>query len=361
MPSIFLSAVEPSGDMLADWLEAGLRRVDPGVQIRRPSTGAPAPAMGLDPVWSGLEWLQHGRRVIHEASTCDVTVLVDGPAFHEWVGRRVRRGGPVISLGGPKIWAYRASRGPRYLRAIDALMLLFRFEAPSWRRLGADPLVVGHPMVDRLERVPSSGTKMDPGKVALLPGSRAGEVRRLAPVLAEVAKGLKEREFLVPRAPRVDLEPLLKRLRDHRLRFVVLDGEDCVLRAGRRAWVAVSAAGTATLELALCGCPVAVVHRLDPMAAGWVRRQLTTPFVALPNLVAGSSVVPEFLQERANPQVILSWVRTILASVDLREARSERLRALMDDVRVEDGQGEAARLVLSIGRRKRDTIAFSSV
>jgi lipid-A-disaccharide synthase len=301
--------------------------------------------MGLAPLADLPAWWRHRRRLVEAAARCEAALLVDGSALHEPVARQLRRRGlRVAALGAPKIWAYRPGRGPRFWRAIDHLLLPFRFEARAWTAVGAAPVVTGHPMVERLEAVPA--TDRDPAALALLPGSRPEEIRRLSPLLLEVADRCRPGRLLVPEPARVSIASLVDGLRRRGHRVEVVGGPDATLRVGRAAGAAVASSGTASLELAIAGCPTAIVYRVGALTAAWVRLSLRTPWVGLPNLVADAQLLPEFLQERARAGPIVDWLALLRRRPDLVRSFGRRSSDLREQVREPGGRERAVASIL---------------
>ncbi|NUM87929.1 MAG: lipid-A-disaccharide synthase [Bdellovibrionales bacterium] len=267
----------------------------------------------------------------------DVAFLSDLPDFNLRLAPRLRAMGiPVVYYSAPQVWAWRSGRVHQMAKCIDRLLTLFPFEkkwyadnAPT----GLDVRDVGHPVV---EQVPDLPYRPDPNLVAILPGSREGEWRALWPDLEGAAK------ILAAEFPQLRFEiPLAETLRQNpwvreRLNASPLGSRLTVLEIPshevlRRAKVAMVASGTATLETAVVGTPMAVVYRVAPLSAFLFRHLVRYKgAVAMANLVhvgLGSEerVVPELLQEQATPDRIAGAVREILTDPRRWEAQARRL------------------------------------
>jgi lipid-A-disaccharide synthase len=221
------------------------------------------------------------------ASGARVALTVDAPSSWLRLGRRLRaRGIAVVHWVAPQVWAWRPGRVRRIAGCCDTVLCLLPFE-PAWFAGHVRAVFVGHPAAGvRARPVPAPGSPV----FALCPGSRPQEVRALWPVFREVARALRRRwpacGFVVPVAPTIPPSSV--------------DGLDCV-QVGSMAEVggadaALTASGTATLELAAMDVPMVVAYRVHPLTAIVARRALTVDHVALPNVLAGRRIVPEHLQ-----------------------------------------------------------------
>jgi lipid-A-disaccharide synthase len=279
-------------------------------------------------------------------------LLVDATSFNARLGRLLRaQGVPVLWGVAPQIWAWRPERGPALARSMDRLAALFSFEVPLWRALGVDVRWVGHPALDaplppREVARASLGIAPTATALALLPGSRPGEVRRLLPPFLEAAsllarsEGIEPWVFLAPSLPGAVLasSALLAGRRGIRV-LRVAPGQ------GIAPWLpafdaALCASGTASLECALAAVPPVVAYRADALTAWAARRWLQTEHVALPNVLLGRRVFPELLQERCTPDQLALEARRLLTAGSAEEPRAQ-LRAALSP---EDGLTVGARL-----------------
>jgi len=194
---------------------------------------------------------------------------------------------PAVHWVSPQVWAWRPGRVDRIASSVDALLCLLPFE-PALYAGRVRAVFVGHPAASIApDPVPARGTP----RVALCPGSRASEIDRLWPVMKEVARRVRGRwpsaELVVPVAPTIDR----RRLGGLDATFV----EGIARVAGADA--ALTASGTATLELAALDIPQVVVYAVHPLTAAVARVLVRAPYAALPNLIAGRLLVPEHLQD----------------------------------------------------------------
>jgi lipid-A-disaccharide synthase len=291
----------------------------------------------------------------------DLVLLVDSPDFNLPLARRARRLGlRVLWFISPQIWAWRHSRARQIAARVDRLAVIFPFEAAAYAGTGLRVDFVGHPLVDRLaplaRRSPREcrsalGLASDRPLVALLPGSRRNELANNAGLQLAAAKALHALDprvaFAVGVAPslaRADLERALAAAQLPQLMDVALvEGRTHELM--RAADVALAKPGTVTVELALLGTPQLVAARV-PAASAWLMRRLVKlPHWAMPNLIAGERLVPELLQEEAQPQRVAEALLALLAG----PARDAQLAAL-PRVQSALGAGGAAQRTAAIAR-----------
>jgi lipid-A-disaccharide synthase len=290
----------------------------------------------------------------------DLVVLVDSSGFNLPLARRARRAGaPVLYYVAPQVWAWRSGRIRKIARRVDRLAVIFPFEPAVYAGAGVPVEFVGHPLVDRLGVARGRRGRDDARAilglpaaakvVALLPGSRRSEVRRCLAVQLAAARRVHARapdcRFVLPLAAsieRAEVEAGLRRARlPATLQLDVLDGGS--REALRACDVALCKPGTATLEAALLARPCVVAGRGQPLSAAVVRRLVKVDFWAMPNLIAGRWIVPEFLQERADPQSIADAVMALFDG----PARAAQLAGLAA-VRAALGPGGAAHRAAAI-------------
>jgi lipid-A-disaccharide synthase len=304
-------------------------------------------------------WRRLGRAL--DEARPDLVVLVDSPDFCIPFARRARRAGaPVLYYVSPQVWAWRRYRIRKIARRVDRMAVIFPFEPAVYAGTGLPVEFVGHPLVDRLpeseagpeaRRAARARLGVDPAArvVALLPGSRRNELRDSLPLQLETARLLAARDpslrFLLALAPslaRGALDALLAaEPAGAGLPLEVV--ERATYDAVRAADVVLVKPGTATVEIALLGTPMVVAARAHPLTAAVARRVLRVPSLAMVNLIAGASVVPEFVQEAARPERIAAAVGELLDG-PAGETQRRRLREL----RARLGGGGAARRAADI-------------
>jgi lipid-A-disaccharide synthase len=274
----------------------------------------------------------------------DLFIGVDAPDFNLGLEAKLKRAGiPTVHYVSPSIWAWRPGRLPSIGRAVDRVLTIFPFEAAIYEKAGIAATYVGHPLADeiplasgRQEARAQLRLRESSTAVALLPGSRRGELESHADLFIETARRLAARRpgvrFFVPLATRETREFFEARLYAHEaqsLDLTILFGHARL--AMQAADCALIASGTATLEGALARCPMVITYKVPALTYRLMMRKALLPYVGLPNILAGEFIVPELLQEHATPenleQAVANWL-------DHKVAR-ERLQARYDAIHAE--------------------------
>ena len=336
--TVGLIAGEASGDLLGAELIAALKSHKPELQfegIAGPKMIAAGARMlapserlsinGYVEVLRHLPGLLKLRRDIvkhYLGHPPKVFVGIDAPDFNFGVEERLKAAGiPTVHFVSPSIWAWRGERIHRINKAVSHMLVVFPFEAEIYEKSGIPVTYVGHPLADRLPLEPDvAGARMkleleSSGPViALLPGSRQGEVKRLAPILLQAARIILQARsaarFVMPAATDAVKSVLQTLVRDSSLPIRVLDGQSH--EAMTAADVVVLASGTATLEAALLKKPMVITYRIPAITYWLAKGKLYLPWVGLPNILLRRFAVPELLQENATPEKIaqatLDWL-----------------------------------------------------
>ncbi len=328
-------AGEASGDALGAAVVRALREREPrldvvgvgGPELTNEGLDSRFPmerlaVMGLvEPLGRLPELLARRRGLAHcfVADPPDVFLGIDAPEFNLGLARRLRSSGvPTAQLVSPSVWAWRPGRVRGIARAVERVFCLLPFEPEFYAEHGVAAEFVGHPLAERLGNVPDRaaargalGLPLDAPVLALLPGSRAGEVRRLLPDFLAAAHSLRaslpDLEIVLPCAT-PEREVQVQGLLAGATVRVVSEASHLALAASD---VVLTASGTATLEAALLGRPMAVAYRMHPVSYRILRRMLRVPHVALPNLLAGRAIVPEFLQDDVRPAALVAALRPL--------------------------------------------------
>lgn len=333
---LFLVAGEPSGDRLGAALMAGLKALTlvefsgvGGSQMQAEGMDSLFPmeelsVMGIAEV---LPKYAHLKRRIRQtadavlASGAEALVTIDSPDFCLRVAARVkaaRPAFPTIHYVAPSVWAWRPGRAAKMARVIDHVLALLPFEPPYMTAAGMTCDFVGHPVVaEPLATAEESAALAGPGPLLLaLPGSRKGEVARLAPVFGAVVRQLKVRHpDLRVALPTVrGVEPLVRELTAC---WAVTP--EILVDAGRKrgafaaADVALAASGTVSLELAANACPMVIAYDMHPFTLWLMRRAALIDTVTLVNLVSETRVVPEFIGRDCRADRIAPALEAVLA------------------------------------------------
>ena len=248
-----------------------------------------------------------------------VFIGIDAPDFNLDLELALRRAGiKTAHYVSPSVWAWRQGRIKKIAQAVDLMLTLFPFEAAFYQTSDVPVKFVGHPLADRIPLQPDPAAaarrlgidEIIQGRrvIALLPGSRAGEVARMGPVfwqMAEYCAGkAKNLIFLVPSANAGRHEQLSQQLKTlpQKLPIRLIEGRSHQVMEA--ADVVVMASGTTTLEAMLFKRPMIVAYKMAPLTHWLLARLIKVKYIGLPNLLAGAGIVPEFIQDRATPVAI---------------------------------------------------------
>jgi lipid-A-disaccharide synthase len=355
---LLVVAGEVSGDLHAGNLVTELRALDPGIDAfgvggeRLQAAGLECLAstdelahMGLVEVLRELPRIRRVMdRVVAEAGRRrpDLAVLVDSPDFNLRLAARLHRLGiPTVLYVSPQLWAWRRGRVRVVRRLAREVICLLPFEVRFYLDNGVPARYVGHPLVDDLAREGLLDERFapTPGKLALLPGSRAMEVRQLLPTMLVAAAELGDRmaDVVLVEAPgmrRVIDEVLGETRIGVAVRRVGGPERRRELATCSLAW---TASGTATLECALLNVPMVVGYRLQPLSYALARLLVRVPHVALVNLIAGERLAPELIQGQWTPE------RLAATTLELLGGSAAAQRAALGPVREKLGPPGASR------------------
>lgn len=286
----------------------------------------------------------------------DLLICVDYKEFNFRLARAAKACGVrVLFYVSPQVWAWRPGRVKSYGRIIDHMAVIFPFELPYYEAYQVPATYVGHPLagkvrpsMDREAARLKLGLPADRKKpvIGLLPGSRANEIRRLLPLVMASARRLAGEFagacFLLFQASSVTDEALAGEVSGFEGDLRVIKGQDYDALQCCDAVITVS--GTATLEVALLGVPMAIVYRLSPISYGIGRMLVNVPFIGLPNILAGRSVVREFIQHEATPDAVAAEITRILNDENYAHAMREALLEVRGKLGERNGSVELARL-----------------
>lgn len=369
---LLVSCGEPSGDLYAGALTRELRALDPGLTVA--GLGGPQLAAaggdlvvdyrglavtGFTQVVGALSRLAAARRALVDyarSHRVDALIVIDYSGFNLRLARSIKALGiPVIYYISPQIWAWRAGRLKTIKELCDRVLVIFPFEPPIYEQAGVPVEFVGHPLIDLIPRLPSRDAFLqaigaDPTRrtVAVLPGSRTSELRRILPDLVSACRLIAQRvpdvQFVVARAPNLD-DALFAPARDAGVPMTIVEAQtDAVLAA---ADLALTASGTATVQTALHDTPMVVVYRLSPLEYTLGRPFVKLDTFAMVNLIAGERIVPELIQDAFTPVAVADEAVSLLTDT----TRAAAMRAALAAVRAKlGGPGGSRRAAESIVR-----------
>ena len=358
---IYIVAGEPSGDLLGGRLMRALKERTQG-QVRFAGIGGETMAAeGLESrvalselaVMGVLEVLPAARRIFRRVreTVADIErqkpaalVTIDSSGFTWRIAERLRKAGnalPMIHYVAPMVWAWRGGRAKRMARWYDHLMALLPFEPPYFTAVGLSCGYVGHSVVESgADRGDGAGLRRrhaipnDAPLLAMLPGSRRGEVRTLLPIFAAVAQRIADTHptlrIVVPTTPNV-ADAVEAALASWPLPTIVLRGAAEKYDAFAASNAALAASGTVALELAMAKLPSVITYRINPITHAYVDRVVKVDYANLINVVLGREAVPELLQYDCTPGKLTAAVTRLL---DDKEAASEQIAAGQEALKV---------------------------
>ena len=363
---VMVVAGEASGDLIGANLVRALRRQAPGLfvvgigghHLRAQGMRILLDASRLAVV--GITEVLAKLPVIWEALGCakkllqslrpELLILIDFPDFNLRLARMAKKCGvPVLYYVSPQIWAWRQGRVRTIKRRVDHMAVILPFEADFYKAHGVPATFVGHPLLDVWGGAPPPPPAADASPVVgLLPGSREGEIRRLLPVMLQAARRLENQfrsiRFEVSVAPTVDRElvgGILRRFPGRAPLAVVAGGIAPILRGCH---LVLAASGTVTLEAAIGGTPMVIVYKVSPLSYRIGKALIRVEHISLVNLIAGRELVPELIQDAANPPKIAAAAAALLAD----PRRLAALRTELLNIRALLGGGGASARVAAI-------------
>jgi len=328
-------------------------------------------------IWNAY---REARGLLDSAERPDLALLIDYPDFNIRLAHRARRSGvPVLYFVSPQVWAWRKWRVRRIAAVVGRMLVILPFEEELYRRAGVPVEFVGHPLLDLVRTTRTREQTLRPAgldplrpTVALLPGSRTNELRAHLAIMLAAARRLREEfrdlQFLLPIAPTLARDVVESIVREERRRAQAsgdraADLGCALLEEGRYDAVAacdaaVVASGTATLETALLGVPMVIVYRMNALTFALARLISDVPHVGMPNLIAGSRIVPELVQSECTPERISHELRRILTDPTIAATMRRDLSGVRSRLGAPGAIDRVARSAWDmIGARERTRVA----
>ena len=351
---VALSAGEKSGEVIAELLEQELVRPPIGCEVvRLQSHTCLRSVFGFTP---GLGRVAGFGRVLSRAEhevvslAADVVVLISFSGLHLPLGRRCRqRGLPVLYLGPPQFWAWGQWRVPLLRGAADKVVCLFTFEESALRRAGVDAVYVGYPLLDvvrgdrpRAEVLEQLGLELGARYLAFMPGSRNSEVAYHRPLFRAVFEQLRAEDpglsgVMIAEPDGAEPEGMVASACN---RYDII----------RYAEAALAVSGTATAECAILGTPLVACYHLPAASRIMSRLLVRVPFFALPNILAGRQIVPEYLEPSSD--MLVRELRRLIDDTPLRAAMLSRLKEVSEGLGPPGAISRIGRLVVDLAQRR---------
>jgi lipid-A-disaccharide synthase len=351
-PVLFIIAGEPSGDLLGARLMAAVRRLNPDIHFAGIG-GERMVAEGLKPLFPQQELAHFGlaellvhvphllRRIrqtiaeikrVHPAAV----VTIDAPDFAFRVLKKLKGHGiPLIHYVAPTVWAWRPKRAAHVAKFLDHLLTLLPFEPPYFTKEGLASSFVGHAIIespiglgDAARYRATHGLAIATPILAVLLGSRRGEVTRLAPIFAATLARLKllhpDLICAVPTVPQVE-QLVRAAVKDWAVPAIVTVHDAEKYDALQAARAALACSGTVALELALARLPAVIAYRMSALTVFLYRRLIKVRFANLVNIMHDRMVVPELLQENCTPEKLAAACDELLRNPAARAAQISQL------------------------------------
>lgn len=367
---ILMVAGEVSGDLHGGQLMEAIHRIDPEIQFlgvggdRLEKMGMKIlyhsqslSVVGITEVLFKMGSIMKALRGLKQSldqERPDLIILIDFPDFNLRLAKIAHRKGiPIVYYISPQVWAWRPKRVNLIARWVKKMIVLFPFEIPFYEAAGVDVEWVGHPLLDIVKPTLSKETAFERfglnpkwRTIALLPGSRMHEVKRLLPPLLAstqlLQKETSDLQFIIPLAPGIPETTLSPWMRNISVPVKVVEGWTYdVMNISE---LLITASGTATLEAAILGKPMVIIYKVSFLSY-WIGRALIhVDHIGLVNLVAEKEIAPELIQNDANPRRIADEALRILRDPILRR----RMTEAMAEVRQSLGEFGAAQRAASI-------------
>jgi lipid-A-disaccharide synthase len=345
---------ESSGELYGALLAGKLKALWPDVRVlgvggeRMRQAGVEvfsgiAGAFGLTEAISSLSAVRNTYketiRTMSDTSP-DVVVLIDYPDFNFRVARKARElGVRVLYYVSPQVWAWRSGRVREMAGFVDMMAVVLPFEERIYRVEGIWCEFVGHPILDEMDSLEKDknkakemlGLDVSRSYLALLPGSRRSELKRLLPVMLDVVREFKSEYpdygFFMPVAPDIDMGNFKEYFDELRKEGVEAKKENAVL-ALTASEAAVITSGTATLQATFRNIPMVVIYKLFPLTYLVARLLIKAKYATIANLILGREAVPELLQRRANKREIMNHLRELISDGERRQRTIEDLESV---------------------------------
>jgi len=368
-PTIYLVAGEASGDEHGAALMRTLRDLAPAL-IFSGRGGPKMKAIAGDALinWSdsaavvGLwevvkrygYFREQFQNALNEIATPspDAVILIDYPGFNLRLARALRKNAPALKIIyyiSPQVWAWNRGRIAQMARFLDLMLCIFPFEAELYNKSGLRTVFVGHPMIENLAKL-RTGEERQPNLVGLFPGSRLREVRKIFPIMLEVARQIAAERPEIHFEVAAASEPLALEIQQmlaaaslrERVRISAKDAAGTMQRAS----TGLVASGTATLEAAYFRLPFVLVYKVSWPTYFAARLVLKTKYLGMPNVLAGREILPEFIQHEARADMISQAVLKLMNDQAVRGVMVSEFDAIIEKLGETGASAKAARAIL---------------
>lgn len=368
--TIMIIAGEASGDMHGAHLVREMLRINPALNfygiggnklkqegVHLLASASDMAVVGLTEVVSKLgsilKIMRMMKRSLDERRP-DLVILIDYPDFNLPLAKAARKKGiKVFYYISPQVWAWRKSRIVQIKKTVNKMAVILPFEVDTYAEQGFDVNYVGHPLLDRVamhysKQESRKKFNLDEDKitVAILPGSRLSEVRKLLPELLQAAeiltRQIKDIRFVLPLADTLEEAVITEMTSPFKVKVRIISGHtyDVISCAD----LALVASGTATLETGLLGVPMVIIYKVSFLSYVLGKLFVQVKNIGLVNIVAGKTVVPELIQGDASGKRIAGEALAILNSKEKKQKMIKELEALRDKLGEPGAAGRAAQI-----------------
>lgn len=363
----YMIAGEASGDLHGSNLIKGIREVDPSAQIRcwggdlmKEAGGDLVKHYKEGAIMGFVEVVANLGKISRNLNDCkkdimdynpDVVVLIDYPGFNFRIAEFAKNNGfRVFYYIAPKVWAWKEKRVHRLKKFVDRLFIIFPFEIEYFKKWGIDTVYRGNPLLDSVDNYSRASesreefiarTGLEPGKenIALLAGSRKGEIKYLLPRMIEVAKRYPAHQFLMACAPSMEREFYEKIIGKQCSNIKLLFGETYSIL--RHSDAAIINSGTASLEAALIGVPQVVCYGGNEISYQIAKRVVKLKYISLANLIMDRGLFKELIQHDCTPTLISQELEMLLHN---NEYRAKMKKDYAEVREVLGGKGASAKV-----------------
>lgn len=352
---IFFLAGEQSGDLHGALVIKQLKRIFPEVAVSGVG-GSMMKEAGMECIYSCddlavigfIEVIKNIRRLMKiekgiaewlKKERPEMVVLIDYPGFNKRIAKIAKKLGiHVLYYICPQVWAWHSSRVKEYTEIISESIVVFPFEVDIWSKAGGKVNYFGHPLIGvaKPEKTKSEFlAELEITKapvISLMPGSRKQEIGYILPELLKTAKLIlnefADAQFILPLASAIDDSLINEYLIDSSLPIKVVRGRtyDAVAASD----LCIVASGTATLETAIIGTPMIVVYRVNWLTSFLSRYLIEAEHIGLPNVIAGKRIIPEFIRDKFEAQLIAKEAVDILKDKNRQKSMHESLNAVRE-------------------------------
>src|SRR3990167_4809544 len=318
--------------------------------------------MGFVEVIANLSAVLKSYRIIKktfEKSPPDLIILIDYPGFNLKIAELAKKFGiKVLYYVSPQIWAWKQKRIEKIKKYVDHMAVIFPFEVKFYKKFNVPVTYVGSPQMETVhchlsceEAKNTLGLAIDKKTLVLLPGSRKLEIKRLLPVMLNVANKLldlsPEMQFVLPVASTLNLVEIKNRVEASGVKQIkVIEGQSYT--AIRAADVALCTSGTVTLETALLGTPLVIIYKMHWLSYKIIKRLIKINMIGLCNIVAEKKVAPELIQHEASVKNIVTQIHALLDHEETRQAQLEAFSHLREKLGTKKASEQVAKLARSL-------------